>query len=407
PLTGNAVSFDAVTNRSAHAVAAAEVVAVTCEVFHELPAFRTARLELQFNHMAVLDAILAFCGILHPAWAAPAGRAADDAEEGARHVQFVRNVCQAISSSAREKPQAVRQRVQMMCLATGVSLQAPALDRLQTFMAIRGDLNHVQREVLGRIGAECGMAGTRFAAQGAEYARGAANAFNELRYVEAAVRHFGVRMPVAYMALFSHSYAYCKGGYCFQLATEPRRGKAPLVLATGGRYDGLLRRFGHLAGEYAKQPTEPAVPDTELSPFASRTGAKHSHAVWRQMYSKEDAPVAIGTNLSAGSAVLGTARDVVCLGVQIDLDLVVQEMARYQQNVLQNADAATFGLWTRKRCDVVVASFGTKPLLRERISLARELWANDLRTDFLFNDDPDMSMERLVDICRDQGMNWI
>ncbi|KAJ2052432.1 eukaryotic translation initiation factor 2-alpha kinase [Coemansia sp. S16] len=120
--------------------------------------------------------------------------------------------------------------------------------------------------------------------------------------------------------------------------------------------------------------------------------------------------IAIGTNLSAGSAVLGTARDVVCVGVQIQLDLVIQEMARYQQQILQTAETSlhpTFGLWTRKRCDVVVASFGTKPMLKERIALARELWANGLRTDFLFNDDPEMTMERLVDICRDQGMNWI
>ncbi|KAJ2682102.1 eukaryotic translation initiation factor 2-alpha kinase, partial [Coemansia spiralis] len=35
------------------------------------------------------------------------------------------------------------------------------------------------------------------------------------------------------------------------------------------------------------------------------------------------------------------------------------------------------------------------------------LWASGLRTDFLYKDDPEMTMERLVDICRDQGMNWI
>ncbi|KAJ1950701.1 eukaryotic translation initiation factor 2-alpha kinase, partial [Linderina macrospora] len=427
PLARNAVSFDAVTNRSAHAVAAAEVVAVACEVFRELPAFRTAPLVLLLNHMAVLDAILAFCGILHPAWATPDRSgfdAADSADDSDRHVQFVRNVCHAIGGVGREKPQAVRQRIQIMCMATGVQLQAPMLDRLQAFMLIRGDLNHVQREVLGRLGSECGMAGTRFAARGAEYVRRAVSAFNELRYVEATVRHFGVSVPVAYVPLFSHSYAYYEGAYCFQLVSE-RRSKSPQVLAVGGRCDGLLRRFGHLAGEYApvqksaETETAPISPEPappppllaegrhDLSSFAHRTGAKHSRDVWRQMYASTAGDVAIGTNLSAGSAVLGTARDVVCLGVQIDLDLVVQEMARYQQQILQTAETATFGLWTRKRCDVVVASFGTIPLLKERISLARELWANDLRTDFLFNDDPEMSMERLVEICRDQGMNWI
>ncbi|KAJ2334559.1 eukaryotic translation initiation factor 2-alpha kinase, partial [Coemansia sp. RSA 2671] len=242
---------------------------------------------------------------------------------------------------------------------------------------------------------------------------------------------------------------------------SPAKTKHPQVLAVGGRYDGLLTRFRHLAGNYSlpdkgnadsdaatlaaanaerkvrdKAPEAGATaaaailapkdpngkPAGELSSmsFARRLGSVHSTDVWREIYKGGDSSVdgepispsstMIGTNLSAGSAVLGTARDVVCVGVQIQLDLVIQEMARYQQQILLTAETSlhpTFGLWTRKRCDVVVASFGTRPMLKERIALARELWANNLRTDFLFNDDPEMTMERLVEICRDQGMNWI
>ncbi|KAJ2402528.1 eukaryotic translation initiation factor 2-alpha kinase, partial [Coemansia sp. RSA 2559] len=470
-----------------------------------LPALRRMPIVLMINHMGILEAVLAYCGILPPpastAAAAGANTAPDSADDNATggDAQFVRNVCFCLSGLYKEKAQMIRQRIQVMSLTTGAKLHPHSLDRLQPFMDIRGDLNTVQREVLARIGSECGMGGTAQAARGIELARNAARAFSELRYVEATVRHFGVAVPIAYAPLFNHHYAYYEGAYAFQFMTESSKSKVPQVLAIGGRYDGLLRRFRHLAGGYlppdegssesgdrkprGKAPaaasgaagsaagpsssirataqssastaaaSDGAVTDSATAAaatsandrlssisFARRTGSLHSTNVWQQMYSKaaqqgkgsRDArassssatphnmddddynnsslPVNIGTSLSDGSAALGTARDVVCVGVQIHLDLVIQEMARYQQKVLQTAENSitpTFGLWTRKRCDVVVASFGTHPMLKERIALARELWANGLRTDFLFNDDPEMTMERLVEICSDQGMNWI
>ncbi|KAJ1722227.1 eukaryotic translation initiation factor 2-alpha kinase [Coemansia erecta] len=431
PVAHAAASFDAVTNRSAHAVAAAEVVSVACEVLDALPPLRRVAAVLMLNHMSVLDAILAYCGVLHPEWlhVPPAtadsssgvgcggGGSSSSAEDRQRHVQFVRNVCFCLGSLYKDTPHAVRQRIQAMGLTTGARVQAATLDRLHVFMDIRGDVSAVQREVLGRIGSDCGMGGTPYAARGAAYVQAAVRAFHELRYVEATVRHFGVAVPFVYAPLFNHHYAYYEGGYAFQIMTERTAGlagqagagraRAPQVLAIGGRYDGLLRHFRHLAGAGAGAGERVAA--SPSSSFARRAGSVHSPDVWRQMASKPG-QVSIGTDLSSGSAVLGTARDVVCVGVQINIDLIIQEMARYQQHVVRAADSSatpSFGLWTRKRCDVVVASFGTRPMLRERIALARELWAGGLRTDFLFNDDPEMTMERLVDICRDQGMNWI
>ncbi|KAJ1938016.1 eukaryotic translation initiation factor 2-alpha kinase, partial [Kickxella alabastrina] len=481
PVSHSAASFDAVTNRSAHAVAAAEVISVACEVFDELPAFRGVPTVLMLNHMSILDAILTYCGILHPEWTAAVDRKqgavspGDDdgsgvrVEDKQRHVQFVRNVCFCLGGLYKDKPHTIRQRIQVMSLTTGMRLHSQALDRLQIFMEVRGDLNSVQREVLARIGSECGMSGTAYAAKGAEYVQAVIRAFNELRYVEASVRHFGVAIPFVYAPLYNHHYAYYEGGYAFQIMTDrsPGKGRTPQVLAVGGRYDGLLKRFRHLAGNYTLEDDGSKIasdqkintmaaaaargkqrgatttkfvgkppltklgsdkagggPEKSSMAFARRTGSVHSTDVWKKMYDKaaggsstgsggwDPSPgsVSIGTNLSTGSAVLGTARDVVCIGVQIQLDLVIQEMAWYQQQVLQSTEGSsmpTFGLWTRKRCDVVVASFGTRPMLRERIALARELWRHGLRTDFLFNDDPEMTMERLVEICRDQGMNWI
>ncbi|KAJ2497117.1 eukaryotic translation initiation factor 2-alpha kinase [Coemansia sp. RSA 1972] len=430
PLTRTAASFDAVTNRSAHTVAAAEVVSVACEVIDALPVFRGAPLALVLNHMAILDAILAFCGLLHPEWAAASDRHTDRD----RHTQFIHGICFCLGSLYWEKPAVIRARVQAVGTSLRVKVTSQSLDRLELFMGVRGDLSTVQREVLARIGSECGMSGTPHAVRGAAYVHSAIRGFSELRYVEATVRHFGVTIPMSCSPLFSHHYSYYEGAYVFQIVADRGRGtRAPHVLAMGGRYDGLLRKFRHLAGnavrsdsgtEPQQQPDAQMTDDSSLA-FARRAGSLHSTDVWQQMFAKSasnrtsaevsrsssplsaSGGVSIGTQLSQGSAALGTARDVVCVGVQIHLDLIIQEMARYQQYVLTHTDTPTFGLWTRKRCDVVVASFGTRPMLKQRIALARVLWADGLRTDFLFNDDPEMTMERLVDICRDQGMNWI
>ncbi|KAJ1869235.1 eukaryotic translation initiation factor 2-alpha kinase [Coemansia sp. RSA 990] len=428
PISRTAASFDAVTNYSAHAVAAAEVVSVACEVFDALPAFRGMSLTLTLNHMAILEAVFAYCGLLHPQWMAnPASKLTN---QDIDNKQFIQSLAACVGNLYWEKPNAVRARVQALSTAMRTKVSSQSLDRLSLFVGICGDFNAVQREVLARIGSECGMSGTPHAARGAAYVRAAIRGFNELRYVEAMVRHFGVTVPLVCAPLFSCNYVYYQGAYAFQLATDRGRGRAPQVLATGGRYDGLLRRFRHLAGNallgysavdssVERNNSTQSADEASMS-FARRIGSLHSTDVWQQMFTKpheavtsptsptaSGTNVSIGTQLSQGSAALGTARDVVCIGVQIQLDLVIQEMARYQQQVLTTTDLPTFGLWTRKRCDVVVASFGTRPMLKQRIALARELWANGLRTDFLFNDDPEMTMERLVDICRDQGMNWI
>ncbi|KAJ2764278.1 eukaryotic translation initiation factor 2-alpha kinase, partial [Coemansia nantahalensis] len=154
PVTRSTASFDAVTNRSAHAVAAGEVVSVACEVIGELPAFRGVPTVLVVNHTCVLDAVLAFCGILHPEWIAGEDARPEDSQ---RHAQFVRSVCGCLSGAVHyEKAPAVRQRIQIMGATMGVRVHPQMLDRLQQFLAIRGDIGAMQREVLARIGSACG-----------------------------------------------------------------------------------------------------------------------------------------------------------------------------------------------------------------------------------------------------------
>ncbi len=53
-----------------------------------------------------------------------------------------------------------------------------------------------------------------------------------------------------------------------------------------------------------------------------------------------------------------------------------------------------------------VASFG-KILLQERLDLVRELWAYNIKADFMYEELTDLTPEILTIKCKNQGINWI
>lgn len=53
-----------------------------------------------------------------------------------------------------------------------------------------------------------------------------------------------------------------------------------------------------------------------------------------------------------------------------------------------------------------VASFG-KVLLQERLDLVRELWAHNIKADFMYEEQTDLTPEILTTKCKNQGINWI
>ena len=53
-----------------------------------------------------------------------------------------------------------------------------------------------------------------------------------------------------------------------------------------------------------------------------------------------------------------------------------------------------------------VASFG-KIQLQERLDLVSELWAHNIKTDFMYEEPTDLTPESLTTICKNQGINWI
>jgi translation initiation factor 2-alpha kinase 4 len=55
---------------------------------------------------------------------------------------------------------------------------------------------------------------------------------------------------------------------------------------------------------------------------------------------------------------------------------------------------------------VYVASFG-KIQLQERLDLVRELWAHNIKADFMYEEPTDLKPESLTTRCKSQGINWI
>ncbi|KAJ1975050.1 eukaryotic translation initiation factor 2-alpha kinase, partial [Dimargaris verticillata] len=182
----------------------------------------------------------------------------------------------------------------------------------------------------------------------------AQSAFDHLRTLETMVSWLQVRCSIVYWPLLVNNYFYYKDHFFFQFVLD---GKKRDILATGGRYDRLV--------DYFQPPT------------------KNSRL-----------------------------RAVAAAGANIAIQKIILEVANYQGTVLrsltrkQEAVPASFGLWSRKRCDVAIASFG-RSMLAERVAVAQELWTHGIKTDFMYDDSEDTTSEMVVQICRNQGINWI
>ncbi|OMJ26802.1 Serine/threonine-protein kinase gcn2 [Smittium culicis] len=247
--------------------------------------------------------------------------------------------------------------------------------------------------------------------------------------------------------------------------------RGPIIIAAGGKYDALIKRFKFLVSDDIISDQLSHRHNTNLETESSRKSNERKTKIENlqsgdSINSSSDKQDISNINRTKNfvSGVLGNQKNVTAIGMNIALDGIVEEMAKYQnyvilksrKHILDNSiclenskkgvqstsnhmsninsyptkfnsykesgkllsneqanlnyshSVSTFGLWTRKRCDIVVASFNQKHLmLNQRIKLAKLLWEHNLRCDFLFNDDPAMDLPTLLRICRDQGMNWI
>ncbi|CAG8495247.1 14730_t:CDS:10, partial [Funneliformis mosseae] len=172
--------------------------------------------------------------------------------------------------------------------------------------------------------------------------------FNEFKLLLDYAKSLGVNHEIIFVPLLN--------GIIFQVVDDNNRKD---VLAAGGRYDWLIQQFRH--------------------------------------------PVTLSGKGRGRQPIYG-------VGVNIAMQKIVLSLENYQSAMLKMIlskkieDDRSF--WTPKTCDVYVASFG-KILLQERLDLVKELWAHNIKADFMYEELTDLTPEILTIKCRNQGINWI
>ncbi|GET03001.1 serine/threonine-protein kinase [Rhizophagus clarus] len=178
--------------------------------------------------------------------------------------------------------------------------------------------------------------------------------FNGFKKLLDYTKSLGVNHEIIFVPLLVYNYHYYKNGIIFQVVNDNDRKD---VLAGGGRYDWLIQQFRH--------PT-----------------------------------------IVSGK---GRAKQIYGIGVSIAMQKIVFALENYQKAILNSKkveEEKNLGFWAPRRCDVIVASFGKVSLL-ERLDLVKELWAYNIKADFMYEELTDPTHEILTTKCKDQGINWI
>ncbi|CAG8506866.1 2265_t:CDS:10, partial [Dentiscutata heterogama] len=161
-----------------------------------------------------------------------------------------------------------------------------------------------------------------------------------------------VRHNIIFVPLLTYYNHHNKNGMIFQTVDSSRKD----VIAAGGRYDSLIQKFRF--------------------------------------------PIASGVSVAR--------QQIFAVGVNIAIQKIVIALENYQKIIQKKKleEERSFGFWKPKKCDVYVASFG-KIMLQERLDLVRELWAHNIKADFMYEEPTDHTPEILAALCKDKGINWI
>ncbi|KAL7746303.1 eukaryotic translation initiation factor 2-alpha kinase [Sorochytrium milnesiophthora] len=167
-----------------------------------------------------------------------------------------------------------------------------------------------------------------------------------LRRLKGYLENLGVMAPVIIAPLLMYNLSYYQNGLIFQAVLDNRSTKKKLdILASGGRYDHLIRQF--------------------LLPTMSKV-----------------TPYAVGVHIAAQKLIT-----------------IVSE------TLMERRSEEMLAKWEPRKFDVLVASYGSG-LLAERMKLANELWAAGVRCDFVY-DDGNYTAESLAHLCKVHGIEWI
>jgi translation initiation factor 2-alpha kinase 4 len=144
-----------------------------------------------------------------------------------------------------------------------------------------------------------------------------------------------------------HQDTFFKDGIYFEIVRRKRRSD---IIASGGRYDGLI---------------------------SSMTSPQN-----------------------ASSAA------VCAMGVEIAIDKITAALAAYQGTIVKALvkEQRSFGFWSPRRCDVYVVSYQPGHL-HDRLEVAAMLWHHGISTDIMYESGlPDADQENHLDVCLREGI---
>ncbi len=215
------VNFDIVSPERT-AASEAEIFKVLQEIVDEIPGLRQDWI-LQLNHRAVLDLVL---------------ERIPKRQQAAVTELFASTLGLKVSASAMQETRtklfdmrlsrSVIDELEAANMA-GKSCSPSSLEERLTLASLSGPVEDV-RAKLERL-------------LPVEHRKVLSTAVAEITRITSAMRAFGVTLQVQFTPLLSHNASFFKGGSIFQLV---RLGKKRIdVLAAGGRYDSLLKRFAN------------------------------------------------------------------------------------------------------------------------------------------------------------------
>jgi translation initiation factor 2-alpha kinase 4 len=105
----------------------------------------------------------------------------------------------------------------------------------------------------------------------------------------------------------------------------------------------------------------------------------------------------------------GHGEETHAVGCNIGWWQLFNSMAKYQRRLIKGQprhgdEEANHSPWATRRCDVIVASFDSKTLRTEGLTIVQELWANGIRAELAADA---TSTESLVNTHKGDGVSWV
>lgn len=318
PRKYNEICFDIVSPTSTESdLHEAETIKVLEEVIDLFPCFKPGTISIYINHTDILDAILKHCTFR------------EHQKSSALMLLGQSGIGPALSNVKQE-------------LLSKYSLSSTALNDLELF-GFRDDVDKAQAKLLRLIG-ETEM--------DKSFRDGIAN----IRAVISYLQEMNVTKRIYFAPLSNYNSHFYKSGIMFQLVCEDKK---RVLLAAGGRYDSLVKRFRH--------------PSLDKGP----------------------APRAVGFNMSS---------DRLMDYLMAYRDLSLKKQSKKSSKFLTSEakqDTSTFDI--PPRCDVLISSFNVSNTKTLCLNILQNLWNHNIGADFVSNC---ISSEELVAVAEREGIDW-